>query len=47
LAKERKVREAGEGYQLREFSVPNGVDFGAENGDIDLESTCFWKVIHD
>ncbi len=34
LAQGRKVKEIGEGYQLREPSVPYGDHFGVEKDDI-------------
>ncbi len=43
LAKGRKVKEIGEGYQLREPSVPYGNHFGNEKGDIEPENTYSWS----
>jgi len=37
----RKVKEAGEGYQLREPSVPYKVNFDAKNDDIGHENSIF------
>ena len=47
LVKGRKVKESGDGYQLREPSAPYRVDFEAENEDIGLENTHFWKSFAD
>ena len=47
LVKGRKVKESGDGYQLRETSAPYRVDFEAENEDIGLENTHFWKSFAD
>jgi hypothetical protein len=41
LARGRKVKKIGEGYQLREPSVPYGNHFGDEKGDIGPENTYF------
>jgi putative transposase len=41
----RKVKEAGEGYQLREPSVPYKVNFDAKNDDIGPENRHFWDII--
>jgi len=43
----RKVKEAGEGYQLREPSVPYKVNFDAKNDDIGPENRRFWGIIPD
>jgi hypothetical protein len=37
----RKVKEAGEGYQLREPSVPYKVNFDVKNDDIGPENRHF------
>lgn len=41
LVKGRKVKEAGEGYQLREAAVPYGDQFEVENDDIGLQNAYF------
>ena len=43
LARGRKVKKIGEGYQLREPSVPYGDHFGVEKGDTGPENTYFWN----
>ncbi len=43
LAKGRRVKEIGEGYQLREPSVPYGDHFGVEKDDIGPKNTYFWN----
>ena len=43
----RKVKEAGEGYQLREPSVPYKVNFDIKNEDIGPENGHFWDIIAD
>ena len=43
LARGRKVKEAREGYQLRESSVPYGDHFEVENKDIGLQNAYFWN----
>jgi len=43
LGKGRRVKEIGEGYQLREPSVPYGDHFGAEKDDIGPKNTYFWN----
>ncbi len=43
----RKVKEAGEGYELREPSGPYKVNFDAKNDDIDPENRHFWDIIAD
>ena len=43
----RKVKEAGEGYQLREPSVPYKVNFDVKNDDIGPENRHFWDIIVD
>jgi len=47
LVSGRKVKEAGEGYQLREPSVPYKVNFDAKNDDIGPENRHFWDIIVD
>jgi len=42
LVKGRKVKEAGEGYHLRESALPYGGYFEVENEDIGLQNTYFW-----
>ena len=44
LAKGRKPREGGEGYQLREPSAPYGDHFGVKNEDVRLGNAYFWNV---
>ena len=44
LAKGRKTREAGEGYQLREPSAPYVPRSGVENGVIGVENGYFWDI---
>ena len=39
----KNQRECGEGYQLRESSVPSGVFWGAEKDYIRLKNSCFWN----
>ncbi len=43
LARGIKVKKIGEGYQLREPSVPYGNHFGDEKDDIGPENTYFWN----
>jgi hypothetical protein len=43
-AKGRKVKEGGEGYQLREDPAPCNALFEAEKGDIGPENTYLWNV---
>ncbi len=43
----RKVKEAGEGYQLREPSVPYKVNFDVKNDDIGSENRHSWDIIVD
>ena len=43
-AKGRKVKEGGEGYQLREGPAPCNALFEAEKGDIDPENIYIWNV---
>ena len=43
LTKGRKVKEIGEGYQLREPSVPYGDHFVVEKGEIEPKNTYFWN----
>ena len=43
LAKGRNVKEIGEGYQLREPSVPYDDHFGVEKDDIGPKNTYFWN----
>lgn len=43
----RKVEEAGEGYQLREPSVPYKGNFDVKNDDIGPENRYFWDIIVD
>ena len=43
----RKVKEAGEGYQLREPSVPYEVNFDVKNDDIGPENRHFGDIIID
>ena len=45
LAKGRKVKEIGEGYQLREPSVPYGDHFGVEKDDIGPKTPIFGMII--
>ena len=40
----RKLKEAGEGYQLREPSVPYKVNFDVKNDDIGPENRHFWDI---
>ncbi len=41
----RKLKEAGEGYQLlREPSVPYKVNFDVKNDDIAPENEHFWDI---
>ncbi len=40
----RKLKEAGEGYQLRELSVPYKVNFDDKNDDIGPENRHFWDI---
>ncbi len=44
LARGRKVKQIGEGYQLQEPSIPYGDHFGVEKGDIGPENTYFWNA---
>jgi len=44
LAKGRKSREAGEGYQLREPSAPYGAHFGVKNEDIGVDNAYLWDI---
>ena len=41
LARGRKVKKIGGGYQLRELSMPYGDHFEVEKGDIGPEDTYF------
>ncbi len=43
LGKGRRVKEIGEGYQLREPSIPYGDHFEVEKGDIRPENTYLWN----
>ncbi len=43
----RKVKEAGEGYQLREPSVPYKVNFDVKNDYIGPENRHFWDINFD
>ena len=43
LARGRKVKKIGEGYQLREPSIPYGDHFEVEKDDIGPKSTYFWN----
>jgi len=43
LGKGRRVKEIGEGYQLREPSVAYGDHFGVEKDDIGPKNTYFWN----
>jgi len=43
----RKVEEAGEGYQLREHSVPYKGNLDVKNEDIGPENRYFWDIIVD
>ena len=43
-AKGRKVKEGGEGYQLREDPAPYNARFEAEKGNIGPENTYLWNV---
>jgi len=43
LARGRKVKKTGEGYQLREPSVAYGDHFGVEKDDIGPKNTYFWN----
>ncbi len=45
LVRGRKVKKIGEGYQLREPSVPYGGHFEVEKGDIGPENTYFFRTI--
>ncbi len=38
------LKEAGEGYQLREPSVPYKVNFDVKNDDIGPENRHFWDI---
>jgi hypothetical protein len=40
----RKVKEAGEGYQLRDPSVPHKVNFDVKNDDIGPENRHFLDI---
>ncbi len=42
----RKVRQSGNGYELREPVTPYIVNFGAKNGDIGLVNRYFWNDYH-
>jgi hypothetical protein len=44
LVKGRKIKENGDGYQLRESSVPYSGFLKAENEDIGLKNTYFWEI---
>jgi len=44
LAKGRKLKEAGDGYQLREPSAPYGDHFGVKKEDIGVDNTYFWNI---
>ncbi len=43
LAKGRKVKESGEGCQLRESAVPYGDHHEVENEDIGIQNAYFWN----
>ena len=43
-AKGRNVKEAGDGYQLRENLSSYKVLLGGENEDIDFKNSHFWDV---
>ena len=43
LGKGRRAKEIGEGYQLREPSMPYGAHFGVKKRDIGPENTYFWN----
>jgi len=45
LVKGRKVKESGDGYQLREPSVTYKVNFDVKNDDIGPENSQFWDII--
>jgi hypothetical protein len=40
----RKLKEAGEGYQLREPSMPYMVNFDVKNDHIGPENRQFWDI---
>jgi hypothetical protein len=40
----RKLKEAGEGYHLREPSVPYKDNFDVKNDDIGPENRHFWDI---
>ena len=42
----RKVKQSGDGYELREPVTPYIVNFEGKNGDIGLENRCFWDDYH-
>ncbi len=44
LVKGRKVKESGEGYQLREPSAPYGDHFKAKNEHIGADNAYFWDI---
>jgi hypothetical protein len=44
LARGRKVKKIGEGYQLREPSALYGGHFGVKNDDIGVDNTYFWDI---
>ncbi len=44
LARGRKVKKTGEGYQLREPSVPYGDHFEVEKCDIGADNAYFWDI---
>ncbi len=39
----RKIKQSGEGYELREPVNPYIVNFEAEDGDTGLENRYFWN----
>ncbi len=44
LAKGRKSKEAGEGYQLREPLAAYGDHFGVKNEDIGVNNAYLWNI---
>jgi len=44
LVRGRKVKKIGEGYQLREPSIPYGDHFEVEKGDIGLKTPIFGTI---
>ena len=44
IVKGRKTSESGEGYQLREPSIPYNAHLGAENSNIGPKNTYYWNI---